>query len=135
MRYWLLDNHVKFASLFCAVVGYFAVAMVSLMPAAYRPDVGIFSDKLEHALAYLLLALLSLIATRQIISPRWVGLALLAYAAILEFGQLLTPDRTASVTDFAASAAGAITGIWIMTLIVGRLERQRNLIDAARERT
>ena len=83
-----------------------------------RPSV---SDKLEHALAYLLLGAVSVLAMRQIISPHRLALALVAYAGVLEFGQLLIPSRVFSVEDFLASAAGAIVGVSIAALAVRRL--------------
>ncbi len=118
---WLSDIRVRAAVLFSAGLGYLAVALLSWMPAAYRPHIFVVSDKLEHALAYLLLGAVSVLATRQIISPHRLALALVAYAGVLEFGQLLSPSRVFSVEDFMASAAGAIVGVSIAALAVRRL--------------
>jgi VanZ family protein len=121
MRHWFSDINVKPIAFIGAALAYFAVALASWLPAAYRPDIVLLSDKFEHALAYLLLGVLSVIATRQIVHPRWIGLALVAYAGVLELGQLLVPGRVASAADFLASAAGAIVGVWLTTLAVRRL--------------
>ena len=118
---WLSDIGLKLAVLLGAGLGYVAVALLSWLPAAYRPHTVLVSDKLEHALAYLLLGAVSVLATRQIISPHRLALALVAYAGVLEFGQLLIPSRVFSVEDFLASAAGAIVGVSIAALAVRRL--------------
>lgn len=122
MRDWFSDHRLKLAALFGTGLGYLAVALASWLPADYRPDIVVVSDKFEHALAYLLLGVLSVIATRQIVHPRWIGLALVAYAGVLELGQLLIPGRVASTPDFLVSAAGAIVGVWLTTLAVRRLD-------------
>jgi len=121
---WLSDIRFRLAALFVAGLGYLAVALLSWMPAAYRPNIVIVSDKLEHALAYLLLGAVSVLATRQTISPHRLALALVAYAGVLELGQLLVPSRVFSVEDFMASAAGAIVGVSIAALAVRRLARR-----------
>jgi VanZ family protein len=112
---------IKLVALFCAGLGYVAVALLSWMPAAYRPDIGGVSDKLEHALAYLLLGALSAIAMRQTVNAHRLALAIIAYAGVLELGQLLIPDRVASVADFLTSAGGAIVGVSIVALVVRRV--------------
>ena len=121
MKVWLSDRNLKLAALFGASSGYCAVALLSLMPAAYRPHIIVMSDKLEHALAYLLLGALSALAMRQ---PRRhvhrLALAIVAYAGILELSQLLLPSRVASFEDFAASAGGAIVGVSIGALLIRR---------------
>ncbi len=64
---WFSDIRLKAAALFSAGLGYLAVALLSWMPAAYRPHIFVGSDKLEHAMAYLLLGALSALAMRQYI--------------------------------------------------------------------
>jgi VanZ family protein len=135
MRHWFSDINVKLVTFLGAALGYFAVALLSWMPAAYRPNIVIVSDKLEHALAYLLLGALSVIATRQIVNPRWIGLAIVAYAGVLESGQLLIPGRVASVADFVASAAGAIVGVWLITLALRPLPRRADPGETERAET
>ena len=114
-----LQQHppIKLIAIFCAGLGFVALTLLSWwMPAAYRPDFGGMSDKLEHAFAYLLLGALTAIAARHALKAYWLALAIVAYAGILELGQLLIPGRVVSVADFLASAAGAIVGVSIVAL-------------------
>lgn len=120
---WLSDIRLKLAVLLGAGLGYVAVALLSWLPAAYRPHTVLVSDKLEHALAYLILGAVTAIAVRPTLNAQRLGLAIVAYAGILEFGQLLIPSRVASVADFVASAAGAIVGVSITALALRRLAR------------
>ena len=116
MNDWLSDKRLKLAALSVAGLGYVAVALLSWLPAAYRPHIVVVSDKLEHALAYLLLGALTAIAARRTLNARRLALAIVAYAGVLELGQLLIPSRVVSVEDFLASAVGAIVGVSITTL-------------------
>jgi len=109
---------IKLAVLFGTGMGYAALALLSWLPAAHRPHISVMSDKLEHAFAYLLLGALTAIAVREALKANRLALAIVAYAGILELGQLLIPDRVASVADFFASAAGATVGVSIVALTV-----------------
>jgi VanZ family protein len=124
MNKLLSRTRLKHVILFGAGLGYLAVALVSWLPAAYRPHIVVVSDKFEHALAYLLLGALTAIAARQTLNAYRLALAIVAYAGLLELGQLLIPSRVSSVEDFVASAAGAIMGVLITTLALRRLARQ-----------
>ncbi len=126
MKVWLSDKNVKLAALFGAGVGYFSIALLSLMPAAYRPDIEGVSDKFEHGLAYLLLGVLSALAMRQNIDAHRLTLAIVAYAGILELSQLLLPSRVASFGDFVASTVGAIVGVSLVALLIRRSATRSN---------
>ena len=104
------------AALFGAGLAYLSVALLSFLPTAYRPHLFGVSDKLEHAFAYLLLGALTAMAARRTLNARRLALAIVAYAGVLELGQLLIPSRVVSVEDFLASAVGAIVGVSITTL-------------------
>lgn len=135
MRDWFSDKRLKLAALSGAGLGYLAVASLSWLPAAYRPDSIVVSDKFVHMFAYMLLGALSVIATRQIVDTRGIALAVVAYAGLLEFGQLLIPSRAASAADFIASATGAIMGVWLTTLVLRWLARRLNLSKTGRVKT
>jgi VanZ family protein len=122
MKDWLSNKNLKRTALFGAGVGYFVIALLSLMPAAYRPDIGSVSDKFEHALAYLLLGALSALAMRR--TAPALALAIVAYGGALELSQLLIPSRVPSFGDFVAGALGAIVGVSIVVLLVRRLATQ-----------
>ena len=67
-------------------------------------------------MAYLLLGTLTVIAAQRNLNAHRLALAIVAYAGVLELGQLLIPNRVASVWDFLASATGAILGVSITAL-------------------
>lgn len=100
-----------------------AVALLSLLPRDYRLHTGVLSGKLEHALAYLLLGAVMTIAARRRHKPHRVALALVAYAGVLELGQLIISSREATIGGFVASAGGAILGVSITTVAFSRFAR------------
>ncbi len=124
MNDWLSDLRLKRAALFGASLGFLTVALLSLVPGDFRPHTGVLSGKLEHALAYLLLGALTAIAARQTQKVHRLALAIVAYAGVLELGQLLIPGRVASIEDFVASATGAILGVSITALAFRWLARR-----------
>jgi VanZ family protein len=79
--------------------------------------IGIPSDKLLHAIAFLVLALLTARAVRYELPGQGrgarvalaVGLAV-ATGVLLEVYQLALPDRSAEVADAVADAIGALLG-------------------------
>jgi VanZ family protein len=79
--------------------------------------IGVPSDKLLHAVAFLVLALLTARAVRYELPGRGrlsrVGLAVMVSVAIgvlLEIYQLALPDRSAEVADAVADSIGAVLG-------------------------
>ena len=127
MRHLLAKIRLKLIAPISAALGFLAVAFLSWMPAAYRPDIGGVSDKIEHALAYLVLGALTTIALRQTFKPTWIAFAIVAYAGVLELGQALVPSRVTSFEDFVASAVGAIVGVSIVALLIRRSATLENL--------
>ena len=87
-----------------------ALAILSLLPteAVVRTGLG---GRIEHVLAYAGTALLVALAY----GGRWgslrITLALVAYAAGLEYLQRFSPTRSAEVLDFMFSSAGVLIGI------------------------
>jgi VanZ family protein len=114
---------LKYGALIGAWCGCLAVAILSLVPGEYRPHVPGLSHKIEHVLAYLVLGALTAVAARHRLNPYLLTLGLVAYAGVLELGQLFIPNRDASLEDFAASAAGAIIGISLTALALRLLAR------------
>jgi VanZ family protein len=79
--------------------------------------IGVPSDKLLHAVAFLVLALLTARAVRYGLPQRTplsrIGLAValsVATGVLLEVYQLALPDRSAEVADAVADAIGAVLG-------------------------
>jgi VanZ family protein len=79
----------------------------------------------EHFLAHLLAAIAVAAAVRRADLMRWTLLALVAYAGLLEFGQLFVPGRDPAIGDFAASALGATLGVGVVWLLYTVLARAR----------
>ena len=123
MRSSLSDMVLKRGALFMAGCGYLTVALCALVPGEYRPHIEGFSGKEEHALAYLVLGVLTVIAARQRVNVVRLCLIIVAYAGILEFLQLFAPGRHAAVGDFLASSLGGIMGITLATFALRRVAR------------
>ena len=64
----------------------------------------------EHIAAYAGASFLSALAVDGS-GRRWLGLAFVALAAVLEAGQIFIPGRTAQVVDAGASVSGAVLGL------------------------
>ncbi len=100
---------LRIAWLICFV----AVIAGSLLPADSAPmralDKLAIDDKVQHLLAYALLAFLPAIHERR---RNLVVLLVMAPAmgVFLEFGQLYSPGRTFDVHDMLANAAGVAIG-------------------------
>ncbi|TNC15034.1 hypothetical protein FF100_05565 [Methylobacterium terricola] len=82
---------------------------LSWIPKAWETRTGAAGQS-EHLVAYAGTAVLLGLGYSRV--PAWrLGLSLILLAAVLEFGQLQVPGRTAQVVDFAASAGGALIGL------------------------
>jgi len=123
MRSSLSDTLSKYAARFVHGCGYLIVAALSLVPGEYRPHILGLSGKDEHAIAYFVLGVLTVIAARRTVNAYRLCVIIVAYAGILEFLQLFASDRHAGVGDFVASSLGGIMGITLATLAVSRLAR------------
>lgn len=89
------------------------VIIGSLLPADSAPmralDELSINDKLEHVIAYLLLALLPAIHERRRILVPLLPTTLLM-GILLEFGQLYSPGRSFDVYDMLADGVGVLVG-------------------------
>lgn len=95
----------------------FWVALVSLMTLALLPsntvqDVMLFSDKLMHALAFLVLATLGYWSYPRHIVTVMGGLLL--YGALIEFFQALTETRAPEWGDWLADGVGIIVALFFV---------------------
>jgi VanZ like family len=97
-------------------IGLVAANALALMLAAWTPGnymvrSGIFSGHVEHSVAYCLSgAFMFAVLARRYAAWR-VAAALVAYAGVLELGQLFVPGRHSGVDDFLFSAASAVVGV------------------------
>lgn len=91
--------------------GTVAVTILSLLPYdVLRPETGL-SDKLEHLLAYGVLAVTGAIGFPSNRGQVRVAVGLIGLACLLEVGQGWVPGRTASLADAAAGALGVAIGL------------------------
>jgi VanZ family protein len=107
-----------------------AILWGSLRPKpAVPPPVIPHLDKLIHAVAYGLLALLLARALRQSWRAALAELAFVAavwavaYGTAVELLQMTRPERTPSMGDILANAVGAALAVLLWARIVGRVKR------------
>jgi VanZ family protein len=96
-----------------------AITVTSLLPARDLPALGI-SDKVEHAVAYALLAFwfASVMARRDFL---YLVLALLAFGGGIEIAQgLMGLGREADLLDLAADGVGIVAGVVLAATPLGR---------------
>jgi VanZ family protein len=110
-------------ALFVAGCGYVVVSLCALVPGEYRPHIDGWSGKEEHALAYFVLGVSTVIAARRPVNVVRLCLIIVAYAGILEFLQLFASGRHAAIGDFMASSLGGIMGITMTSFALWRLAR------------
>ncbi len=85
-----------------------AIAYVSLRP---MDGVSVGSwDKLAHLLMYGVFAVLAYRVTRQSPGFLYLCLGIVAYGALMEFGQSFTPGRMMSAADMLANTLGVALG-------------------------
>jgi VanZ family protein len=102
----------RVASISCII----ALAILSWLPAneLARTSLG---GHVEHFIAYLGTATAMGLAFQRRPQLAMQCALLVAYAAVLEVGQLYSPGRHASVEDFAFGAAGAVSGGLLMWIV------------------
>lgn len=101
---------IGIAARFAFVAGAVAVTILCLLPSEDLPAVPLW-DKLEHLLAYALLAASGGIAYPRRRARLWIALFLLMLGAVIEYTQGFVPGRDASAADMFANAIGILIGI------------------------
>jgi len=102
-------------------VGVVAVLVLSLTPSHALPGIEVW-DKLQHVLAYLILAVTGSVAFPGRRSLPWLAIGLLILGCVLEVTQAFIPGRVAGVDDAVANAIGVGLG-----LVIGRVAGSRYL--------
>jgi hypothetical protein len=117
MFYTLLRSaHAGAAARLAAWVAALALTIVSLVPGAFRPQLGL-PGPLEHAIAYALTGIAFATAYPGI-RERWMAfLGLSAASGLFELLQNVIPGRSPALLDVAASSSGAATGLIIGSLV------------------
>jgi VanZ family protein len=93
------------------------VAVLSLLPAHDLPNVAA-SDKIEHAAAYFVLAILGGLGLRERRGLLFLFIFLCAMGGVIELLQAFSPGRSPDVFDALANATGAAAGI-LVALVFG----------------
>jgi len=102
----LRERLARILFLFATVV----VWILSLLPGRYLPKVGV-SDKIEHVVAYFVLAILGSLAFRGRRNLFLLVVLLCAMGGTIELLQAFSPGRTPEVADAIANGIGAAAGV------------------------
>lgn len=97
-----------------------AIAVVCLMPGSSIPQLKLLSDKVEHALAFGMLAFWfgSILVRRDLL---WLALALVAFGGLIEVAQgLMRLGRDADLLDVVADSVGIVAGMLLALTPLGR---------------
>ena len=105
-------------------VGVLAVSWLSLVPQDALPEIDIW-DKLQHAMAYAVLAICGAVGFLGRRPLLIVGVGLIVLGCTLEMAQAAVPGRYPSIGDAVANIAGIALGLaaaWIRNQLVGESE-------------
>ena len=101
------------------------IAYATLSPIQHRPAVAT-SATFEHLAAFAVLGTLFGLAYPR--HPLLAALTVSGSAALLEWAQILMPDRHARLVDLAEKLAGACIG-WAMAFLLNRILARRSRSD------
>lgn len=110
------------------VVYWLILFTATTLPVERLPSVG-FTDKVNHFIAYFILAVLvnlTLIYQRKsrlLFEKAQIATIVIClfYGAVDELHQMLVPGRFAETWDWVADALGAFTGVLIVYFLINRL--------------
>jgi len=113
------------------IVYWIILFIATSIPAQSVPSFGV-GDKVNHFLAYLILAVLLFLTLsfqeKSMFAKR--NAALLTIAVILLYGvldelhQMLVPDRSAEFLDWVADGVGAICGVLIISFLLKKFKKE-----------
>jgi len=94
--------------------------VVAIMPAADAPKIA-QSDKVEHMIAFVTLALLGKLAYPRVATMK-LGLLLAGLGALIEFTQMIPAlHRDGNVADWVADCAAIVVGLGVALLLLRRI--------------
>ncbi len=119
-----LEKHKLFFVYIPLILYWCVLLILTSIPGSYSPNIGV-SDKIEHAGAYLVLAvLINLTYMFQRKIPElykkpalFTFFTVFFYGLVDEIHQMVIPGRFADVRDLAADVIGGIAGILFVLLI------------------
>jgi VanZ family protein len=103
------------------------VTVLSVLPVDTVSIVDLW-DKLEHAIAYGVLAVLGAMAYSSVTTALRLAAALMAWGAALEVVQRFVPGRFCDPYDTLANAVGVIVGLLLAHMVAAVLGRRLNRI-------
>jgi VanZ family protein len=109
----MMERHYATVVRLLAWISVIAIAILSLVPVAFRPHTGAPKYS-EHFVAYLVTSALFVLAYKSVRRAPAIVIGLVVYAGSLEFAQLWVPGRMARIGDFAAGALGVVVGILLI---------------------
>jgi VanZ family protein len=110
------------------IVGLLAVILLSLLPQEVLPDPGTW-DKLNHVMAYGVLALAGGLGFRGLRSLLFVGIGLLILGIALEITQTALTSRSASAYDALANLIGISFGSIAAIGVNAHLQKRAQIIS------
>jgi len=113
------------------ILYWFILFIATSLPSDSLPSIG-FSDKINHFIAYFILAVLlnlTLIFQRKsrlLFEKATIATIIIClfYGVADELHQILIPGRFAETLDWAADASGTIVGVLIVNFLITKLKYQ-----------
>ncbi|MFD1392167.1 VanZ family protein [Lacticaseibacillus jixianensis] len=120
---WAFLNHIDF---------YWASQHVSVQAMGMAGFTEFFIRKLAHFSIFFVLGGAAILGLRTFTQPTWLRvllawLACAGVAALDEFHQMLTQDRTPLFQDVLLDATGALVGIALVSLVLALWRRRRRV--------
>jgi VanZ family protein len=120
-----LEHNKKWLVYFPLIIYWLILFTATTLPAADLPKIGV-GDKVEHFLAYLILAALVNLALmfqnkyNKLKKYAWLYTLIfcLAYAGLDELHQLFIPGRDCDIFDWLSDAGGILLGIGFIRLFI-----------------
>ena len=124
MLNWLEKNK-KWMVYFPLIIYWLILFVATTLPAQDLPKTGV-SDKIEHFLAYLILAILlnlTLMFQNKYSGPKkraWLYtlIVCLTYAGLDEIHQVFIPGRDCDLLDWLSDSAGVLLGLGFVRIII-----------------
>ena len=105
---------IKSTAKFCSVAALALLVVAALGPADWQPRTGL-GYQIDHFLGYFVIKSIACLAWPR---PVVVGLALMAFSALLEGLQAFTPDRLPNLVATICGAGGALVAALLAELFI-----------------
>ena len=136
MYNYLKENRKK-VLLIPLIIYWIIILIGTTIPADAFVDVVELSDKVEHFIAYFGLAVL--LGLNLYFQEKWEKISLyyivatliicLTYGVLDELHQLFVPNRMAEFWDWVADSLGTITGLFVTSIFLQKIIKNKNLSE------